>query len=496
MRTVVELVHIDCEDPLSILNIVDNKQKTIRKQLRIHIRNCKQALDDVDSLLKRYATMSAMNKLAWAWKGHDEVNDLASNLSSFATQLDSFVNSLTLKGVGAVYQQQRKLQRGIGRVEEALEKAKGDCVAAVGEVMREVDPGKASRGSTERYESIISDYAQEVSLSTTFARPRARTPDPGRGRGDSNGRLSLPLVHKRAASADASKSDKTLNVNKGPLVDSRTLIDKKSDSKLECWLIQIKSGHLTFLTWNLSEKEIQCRGQWKLEEMARQFKSSKCSKLNDGHELVKWVLKDKNEMEKDPDYLWRPYAAKIEEKGILALNVGVEKQAMVIVKRQLTPKAQKKVDEKDRLAAAKCEAAQEQQKQEAAQRKAKAVAGLEERQRKAEGDIAKKAALIAKLKEENKLLKAQNEKAGKKIAAKKTNNIEASSEGPRHPDNPIEVKDNSPTKKAVKVIGGQRKKDKQQEAQGNLTAKTGDPGSRDQTKGNTAKQAFQKRTQG
>ena len=482
MRTVVELVHIDCEDPLSILNMVDNKQKTIRKQLRIHIRNCKEALDDVDLLLKRYAKMSATNKLVWAWKGHDEVNDLASNLSSFATQLDSFVNSLTLKGVGAVYQQQRKLQRGIGRVEEALEKAKGNSVAAVGEVMREVDPGNASPGSTERYKTIISDYAQEVSLSTTFARPRARTPDPGRGRGDSNGRLSLPLVHKRAASADASKSDKTLNVNKGPLVDSRALMDNKPNTKLECWLIQIRSGHLTFLTWKLSEKEIQCRGQWKLEEMARQFKSSKYSKLNDGHELVKWVLKDKNEMEKDPDYLWRPYAAKIEEKGILALNLGVEKQAMVIVKRQLTPKAQKTVDEKDRLAAARHEAAQEQQEKEAAQRKAKAAAGLEERQRKAEGDIAKKAALIKKLEKENKLLKAQNEKAGEKIAAKKTNNIEASSEGSHHPDNPIEAKGNSPTNKTAKGIGGQRKKDKQQEAQGNVTAKPGDPASRGQTK--------------
>lgn len=163
MRTVVELVHIDCEDPLSILNIVDNKQKTIRKQLRIHIQNCKKTLDDVDSLLKRYARMSVTNKLAWAWKGNDEMNDLASNLSSFATQLDSFVNGLTLKGVAAVYQQQRKLQKGIGRVEEALGKAHGNGVAAVCEAMHEVDQavdqGNVSPGSTERYKSIVSDWA-------------------------------------------------------------------------------------------------------------------------------------------------------------------------------------------------------------------------------------------------------------------------------------------------------------------------------------------------
>ena len=487
MRTVVELVHIDCEDPLSILNIVDNKEKTIRKQLRIHIRNCKQALDDVDSLLKRYAKMSVIDRVAWAWKGHDEVNDLESNLSSFATQLDSFVNSLTLRGVGAVYQQQGRILKGIGRVEEALEKAKGNSVAAVGEVMQEVAQGKVSPGSTERYKSIISDYAQEVSLSTSFAKPRARTPDPGRGRSDSNGRLSLPLGHKRATSANTFQSNKTMNVNKGPLAESRALVNNKPNNKLECWLIQIKSGHLTLFTWQLSEKEIQCRGQWKLEEMARQFKSSKYSKLNNDHDLVKWVLEDKNKMEKDPDYLWRPYAAKIEEKGLLALNLGVEKQAMVIVKRQLTPEAQKRVDEKKRLEVARHEAVQNQRKKDTAQRKAKAAAEkntkqLEEKQRKAEGELAKKAALIKKLEEENKLLKAQNKKPGEKTATEKTNNIEASSEGPHHPDNPIKAKVKSPINKARKGSGGQSKNDKQQETQGNVTATRAEPGSKDQTK--------------
>ena len=203
----------------------------------------------MDSLLKRYAKVSATDKLAWAWKGHDEMNGLASNLSLFATQLDSFVNGLTLRGVIAVYQQQRKLQRGIGRIEEALEKAKGNSVTAVSEVMHEVDQavdqGIISLGSTERYKSIISDYAQEVSRSTTFAEPRARTPDPGRGRGGSHGCLSLPLGHKRAASADTSKSDKTLNVKRGRSVDSRALMDKKSNNKLECWLVQIRSSILT-----------------------------------------------------------------------------------------------------------------------------------------------------------------------------------------------------------------------------------------------------------
>ena len=87
--------------------------------------------------------------------------------------------------------------------------------------------------------------------------------------------------------------------------------------------------------------------------------------------------------------------------------------------------------------------------------------------------------MIGKLEEENKVLKAQNEKACEKIATKKINSIETSSKGPHHPDNPIEAKGNSPTNKAAKITGSQSKKSKQQEVQGNVIAKTGDPGSRD-----------------
>lgn len=80
MRTVVELVHIDCEDPSSILNIVDNKERTVRKQLRVHIRNCKQAHEDDGACLKRYEKMSTIDRLTWSWKGHEEIKDLESNL--------------------------------------------------------------------------------------------------------------------------------------------------------------------------------------------------------------------------------------------------------------------------------------------------------------------------------------------------------------------------------------------------------------------------------
>ena len=353
MRTVVELVHIDCENPSSILNVVDNKEKTLRKQLGVHIRNCKQALQDVEASLKKYSNMSAMDKLAWVFNGHDEVNELKSNLSSFATQLDGFVDGLTLEGVGVIYKNQRKIQRGIGRIEEALEKSKGNDRVAVQKVMQEVDHSMSSPKSTERYKSIISDYAHEVSCSTSFTKPRAQTPDPTRGRKDSTSTFTAPGTHNRAKSANTSKGAKHLDVKKSPPARKNDPLKNKPKHKLECWLIQIKSGNLTFLTWQLSEKEIQTRGQFKLEEMAQQFKSFKKAKLNDDHDLVDWVLNDRNKAEADPDYIWRLYAAKLEQKGSLTLNLGVEEQAMVIIKRQLTVAAQAKIDEKNRSAAAK-----------------------------------------------------------------------------------------------------------------------------------------------
>ena len=110
----------------------------------------------------------------------------------------------------------------------------------------------------------------------------------------------------------------------------------------------------------------------------------------------------------------------------------------------MTQKAQKKVYKKERLTPARRKPTQEQQEKGAAQREAKAAAErkaeqLEERQRRAEGDLAEKAALIEKLKQENKLPKAQMEEAGEKIATKKTKNIEANSEGPYHAENAIEA---------------------------------------------------------
>jgi len=423
MRTVVELVHLDCEDPTSILNVVDNKKKTIRKQLGIHIRNCQQALLDVEACVKRYEKLSTMDKLAWAWKGHGDVKDLESNLSSFATQLDSFVNSLTLRGVGAIYQKQRNIQIGIGRIEEALEKAKGDDKAAIKEVMQEVGETRTSRESTERYKSIISDYAHEVSRSTSFTQTRAQTPDAPRGRKDSSGSLDVPAAQNRAKSADTSIGANNIDVKKGSLPNKKTAVSKTKNT-LECWLIQIKSGHLTIVTRQLCEKEIQCRGQWKLEEMAQQFKASTETKLDNYHDLVSWVLKDRNKSEEDSDRIWHPYAAKIERKGSLALNLGVEEQAMVIIEQRLSAAAQKKFDKKKKKDATKKEAERKNMEKEVAERKAKEAATKKakdekEKHRKAEEHLVKKQALVKRLEEENKKLKEQKKKADQEAAVKK-----------------------------------------------------------------------------
>lgn len=345
MRTVIELVHLECKNPKSIINLADNKEKTIRRQLGIHIRNCKQALSEVGALLERYSKMNMIDKAAWALWGKSEVADLESNLSSFATQLDNFVGGLALKGIGIVNENVARLRSGIGRIEEALEKNQGNNNAAVREVMKEVRKSGVSTDEAKQYETIFHDYAAETSRSATFPPAnRAQTPDPPRGRDQGSNLLD---VHKPVHRSRSSAS-KNSNASVGP--PNR----EKPKYTLECWLIQIKTTDALFLTFHLSEKEKQVRGQYKLEEMAKQFRSlSQTSKLAGNHDLVKWVLDDKKKHEKDSRYTWYSYAGKIERKNSFYLGLGVEEQAMVIIKRQLTPAAQKRADEKERLAAAK-----------------------------------------------------------------------------------------------------------------------------------------------
>ena len=424
MRTVIALVHMDCANESSILNVVDDKKKTVRKQLGIHIQNCKQALTDVDSSLKRYKTMSAIDRVAWSWKGHSEVKDLESNLSSFATQLNTFVNSVTMKGVGAVYRKQIAIQSGISRIEEAMENAKGDDKLAIQEVMQEVSESTMPRECTERYRTIISDYVHEVSQSPNLAQSRAQTPEPSRGRKGSSSTLIVPGTQDRARSADnpqSSKGGEKMNVS---LPKWKASYLNKAKLKLECWLIQIRSGHLTIVTWQFCEKELQCRGQWKLEEMAQQFRASKQARIKSDHDLVNWVIKDRNKNENDSDFVWRPYAAKMEQKGSLALNLGVEEQAMVIIQRHLSSKAQAKAEEERKRMAAQRQAEHKNlgkglAERGAADAAAKKAKDEEEKHWKAKNEIAKKKDLIMRLEQENQKLKALNTKVYQEMAAKR-----------------------------------------------------------------------------
>ena len=355
MRTVIELVHLECKNPKSIINLADNKEKTIRQQLGIHIRNCKQALLEVDASLKRYSKMNLIDKAAWALWGRSEVTDLESNLSSFATQLDNFVNGLALKGIGMVNEKISRLRSGIGRIEEALERNQGNHDAAVKEVMKTVRRSGVSADEAKKYETIYQDYAEETcNSSKSPPTHRAQTPDPPRGRDQESNLLDVPKSVHRSRSTKSENGRQT-SIIKPPKAASKGWSQgKKPKYSLECWLIQIKTTEAFFMSFHLSEKKKQVRGQWKLEEMAKQFRSlSQTSKLTGHHDLVRWVVDDRKKHEKDSKYEWHSYAGKIERKNSIYLGLGVEEQAMVIIKRQMTPEAQKKVNEKERLATAK-----------------------------------------------------------------------------------------------------------------------------------------------
>ena len=343
MRTVVEIVHIECQDPDSIINLVDNKkpERLIRKRLGIYIRNCNEALKAVDALLKKYERMGTKDKVIWALKGKSEVTVLEADLSSFASQLDSYVEKITLKGVGLVNE---NVVSGIGRLEDLLEKYIGNETQAVTQVMGERQKSGASKRETKRLQKLMEDYAQEMSQFANNAggegegSVRPRTPDPPRNRNNKNDHLGVPKPERaRRSSADAAR---TPQKHKSPGRRPSQGKPGKPNYTLECWLVQNKSAQALFVTFELSEKESQCRGQWKLREMSKQFNGSK-DKLAGNHDLVKWVVKDRNKKEADDKFKWYPHAAKIERKGDLLAGLGVKEQAMVIIKRQPAAKAKK-----------------------------------------------------------------------------------------------------------------------------------------------------------
>ena len=414
MRTTIEMVHIDCEDPQSIINLVDNKEKTVRKQLRVLIGNCQRALKAVEQLLKRYERMSVLERMKWAFSGHAEVSSLESNLSSFATQLDSYVQKLEVKGqglinknVGLVNKDVKAVIGRLGRLEDLIEKYNGDEKAAVKEILQERQGCSASQSHRMKSETVMMDYAKEVSKPKE-EKQRPKTPDPPRGRPkDQGSTLDIPKPEKRTVSADTSS---TVGAKK---LSPHT---KKPNFTLECWLIQRRSAHALFVTFELSEKESQSRGQWKLRQMATQFNSSReHDKLDAKHDLVQWVMKDRKKKEENPRFTWYPYAAKIEQKDEVLLGMGVEEQAMVIIKRQLTPEAQKIADDK---AAAKAKETEKKAKakKDAAKKKAAEAALKKEK--------SMQAARIKELEELNRLLKMQKLEKDTAQSANEAENVD------------------------------------------------------------------------
>ena len=159
MRTVMQIVHLDCESPESIINHVDDENETIRRKLRVYIQKCEQGLSEAEALLERYKNMSISDKVHWIWRGDAEVADMVSNLSTYTTQLNTFINTLTYKGVGKVNANLLKgfatILKGIDRIEEALENNDDDGKVAVKEVMRDIRRSGVSQEEAAKYSDII-----------------------------------------------------------------------------------------------------------------------------------------------------------------------------------------------------------------------------------------------------------------------------------------------------------------------------------------------------
>lgn len=347
MRAVIEIARLHCKSPSSIINHVDDGEKTLRRQLGVYIQNCKKALSEAEALLERYKRMSMPERIRRGWGGSVEVADLVSDLSSFTTQLNS---SLTLSGVGVVNANVLEgftaTLKGIDWIEEALEKNDGDEKVAVKEVMQDSGRTGVSREEAKMYHDIIESYAREVCLmENLLPTRRAQTPDLSRGRDPDPNLLDVAPAAPCRMFVNSSPSGEQVKYQKGPYLGRPG--GKKPGYTLECWLVQVKSTKALFVSFQISKKEKQTRGQWKLREIAKQFEaSSQASQLANDHELVNWVLQDRKKEEKNKDFTWYPHAAKIESKNMLYLGVGVEEQAMIVIKRQTTPEAQRKFSKK------------------------------------------------------------------------------------------------------------------------------------------------------
>ena len=380
VKTAVELVALELEDKQLPVNTLDAdlKTKTYYKQLGIHIGNCQQALQAAQDHVRKYDRMAAWQQLRWGRSGKEDIDSLVADLASFATQLDSFVGALNMKRIG-------KMLGRIGQVEQLLDMNGGNETEAVEAIMADITSIGITSQNYEKYKTSITDYAREVSRLVSVSRGSGKRTkaEPPRERKKSDAPISVTnaRLQKRSRSVDTVTSTATSDPKRSHSANPQ--LGKKSNKQkntLECWLIQIKAGNFTFLAWQKSGKELQPRGQHQLEEMAKQFRASKTSKYTDEYDLVGWVVEDRQKAELDVvNHEWRPYAAKLERKGDVVLDQGVEEQAMVIIERGLTAQAALKAGEEEKAAQARREAEKKAAKAQAVELKKKAKMELARR---------------------------------------------------------------------------------------------------------------------
>ena len=115
----------------------------------------------------------------------------------------------------------------------------------------------------------------------------------------------------------------------------------KSSSYLECWTVTkaTVSGVSKF------DAEKDTRGQWKLREIAADFRASTLISTAAAlaeDDRVKWILKGSRDAEKNPtNFDWKLVAARRQKCSFVVLGVTVDEQIMVILKRFDRNKPQK-----------------------------------------------------------------------------------------------------------------------------------------------------------
>lgn len=147
---------------------------------------------------------------------------------------------------------------------------------------------------------------------------------------------------------------------------------KRPGEFLECYTVKKLSG---LGNGGMAMKELK-RGQLKLEQMAKSFRSSSFNgkfvktEVEGKDDRVRWVLSERRKGEKSAKYEWVFLAARVVERQELMMGLVKEERVMVIIKRRMTKEGAREWDQKQKAAAEKKKAAQEKKKADPAKQKA------------------------------------------------------------------------------------------------------------------------------